>query len=61
MSADAPYRFAIHDRDSIYSDNLDHTIAAMGLTILETPVRSPQANAFSERVIGTMRRECLDW
>jgi len=29
--------------------------------ILKTPVRSPQANAFCERVIGTIRRECLDW
>jgi len=33
----------------------------MGLTILKTPVRSPQANAFCERLIGTIRRECLDW
>lgn len=33
----------------------------MGLRILKTPVRTPQANAFCERLIGTMRRECLDW
>ena len=33
----------------------------MGLTVLKTPVRCPQANAFCERLIGTMRRECLDW
>ena len=33
----------------------------MGLTILKTPVRSPQANAFCERLIATVRRECLDW
>ena len=33
----------------------------MGLTILKTPVRAPQANAFCERLIGTIRRECLDW
>jgi transposase InsO family protein len=33
----------------------------MGLTILKTPVRSPIANAFCERLIGTIRRECLDW
>jgi transposase InsO family protein len=33
----------------------------MGLTILKTPVRAPQANAHCERVIGTIRRECLDW
>ena len=61
MSAEAPHRFLIHDHDSIYSDSVDRSIAAMGLTILKTPVRSPQANAFCERVIGTIRRECLDW
>lgn len=33
----------------------------MGLTVLKTPVRSPQANAFCERLIGTIRRECLDF
>ena len=38
-----------------------HGIEAMGLRVLKTPVRTPQANAFCERVIGTMRRECLDW
>ena len=60
-SGEEPHRFLIHDNDSIYSDRVDCTIAAMGLTILKTPVRSPQANAFCERVIGTIRRECLDW
>ena len=33
----------------------------MGRRVLKTPVRTPQANAFCERLIGTMRRECLDW
>jgi putative transposase len=58
---DATHRFLIHDHDSIYSDSVDRTVAAMGLTVLRTPVRSPQANAFCERLIGTIRRECLDW
>jgi putative transposase len=48
-------------RDSIYSEGVDATVAAMGLTILKTPVRAPQANAFCERLIGTIRRECLDF
>src|SRR5262245_50288564 len=61
MSGEEPQRFLIHDHDSIYSDGVDGTIAAMGLTILKTPVRSPTANAFCERLIGTIRRECLDW
>ena len=61
MSGEEPHRFLIHDRDSIYSDRVDQTITAMGVSVLKTPARSPQANAFCERVIGTIRRECLDW
>ncbi len=56
-----PYRYMIHDRDSIYSEGVDRTVAAMGLTVLRTPVRAPQANAFCERLVGTIRRECLDF
>jgi len=61
VSGDGPHRFVIHDRDSIFSDRVDQTIMAMGLAVLTTPARSPQANAFCERLIGTIRRECLDW
>ena len=61
ISGDEPHRFLIHDRDSIHSEDVDRAITAIGLTILKTPVRAPQANAFCERLIGTMRRECLDW
>ena len=33
----------------------------MGLRVLKTPMRTPQATAYGERLIGTIRRECLDW
>src|SRR5581483_310589 len=61
VRGDQAYRFVIHDRDTIDSDGVDRTLGAMGLTVLKTPVRAPQANAFCERVIGTIRRECLDF
>jgi putative transposase len=61
VSDDPTHRFVIHDRDSIFSESVDATLAAMGLTVLKTPVRAPQANAFCERLIGTIRRECLDF
>ena len=56
-----PYRCFIHDRDSIYSPELDAALKAMGLKILKTPYRAPQANAYCERVLGSIRRECLDF
>ena len=55
------HRFVIHDRDSIYSPQLDSALKAMGLRVLQTPFQAPQANAFCERVISTIRRECLDF
>jgi putative transposase len=51
----------IHDRDSIFAKHLDKSIRALGLSVLKSPPRCPKANAICERVIGTMRRECLDW
>ena len=61
VPGDQPQRFLIHDRDTIYAAAVDEAVTAMGLTVLKTPVRCPQANAFCERLIGTIRRECLDW
>ena len=55
------HRYLIHDRDRIFSRHLDHSIEALGLRVLRSPVSSPKANAICERVIGTIRRECLDW
>jgi transposase InsO family protein len=55
------YRYLLHDRDSIFAEHLDESISRLGLTVLKSPPRTPTANAICERVIGTIRRECLDW
>jgi len=55
------YRYLMHDRDSIFARHLDNSIRALGLKVLRTPFRSPKANSLCERVIGTIRQECLDW
>jgi len=60
IPSDHSYRFLIHDRDSIFLKEMDQTIESLGLKVLRTPVRAPQANAYCERLIGTMRRECPD-
>lgn len=61
LAEKALYRFVLHDRDAIYSHQLDTALTAMGVRVLRTPVRAPQANAFCERLLGTLRRECLDF
>ena len=61
IPADHAYRFLIHDRDTIFSQELDQSVRHLGPRILKTPVRSPQANALCERLLGTLRRECLDF
>jgi putative transposase len=58
---EAGYRFVIHDRDKIYSQELDRLIEDLGVKVLKTPFRSPQANSYCERVIGSLRRGCLDF
>src|SRR2546427_11758722 len=55
------YRYLLRDRDAIYSRELDRAIEHLGLKTVRSPPRSPKANAICERVIGTMRREGLDW
>ncbi len=61
IPSDHRYRFLIHDGDGIFSPHLDQSITHMGLRVLKTPPRSPKANSLCERVIGTLRRECLDF
>lgn len=58
---DDTHRYLLHDRDSIFAKHLDESIKALGLSVLKLPLRSPKANAICERVISTIRRECLDW
>jgi transposase InsO family protein len=55
------YKYLLHDRDSIFAQHLDESIAKLGVKVLKSPPRSPTANAICERVIGTIRRDCLNW
>jgi hypothetical protein len=61
LPSDHGYRFLIHDRDSIFSQQLDQQMQHLSLRVLKTPRRSPQANALCQRLLGTIRRECLDF
>ena len=55
-----PIRFLIHDRDSKFTATFDEVFRTEGIRAIRTPVPAPNANALTERWIGTARRECLD-
>jgi putative transposase len=57
---DTAPRFVIRDRDAIYESKPRCAVPQMGIEAVLTAPRSPWQNPFVERVIGSIRRECLD-
>ena len=53
-------RYLLRDRDGIFGGEFRKDVKAMGITEVLSAPRSPWQRAYVERVIGTIRRECLD-
>jgi transposase InsO family protein len=54
-------QFLVHDRDTKFTRAVDDVFVAGGTQIIKTPIQAPNANAYAERWVRTVRQECLDW
>ena len=60
FSEEEPPRFLIRDRDMKFAKVFTQVVSALGMDPILTACRSPWQNGYSERLIGSIRRECLD-
>jgi transposase InsO family protein len=55
-----PFRFLVHDRDAKFSRIFDDVFRSEGVKVIRTPIQAPNANAYAERWVRTLRGDCLD-
>ncbi len=52
--------YLIRDNDAKYGPHFEAVAQGTGIEVLRTPIQAPRANAICERLLGSLRRECLD-
>jgi len=54
-------KLLLRDHDAKFTRSFDDVFGSEGVKVLRTPIRAPKANAYAERLVQTVRVECLDW
>ena len=54
------FQLLIHDRDTKFSRAFDEIFRSEGIDVIRTPLRAPNANAYAERWVRTVRSDCLE-
>jgi putative transposase len=57
---DSAPKYLLRDRDAIYGETFRRRVDSLGIEQVLSALRSPWQNPYVERLIGTLRRECLD-
>lgn len=60
LGDDQPFRLLMHDRDKKFGRAFDEVFRSEGIEVIRTPIQAPNANAFAERWVRTVRVDCLD-
>jgi putative transposase len=53
-------KYLLRNRDPVYGERFQRRVASLGMDQILTTPRSPWQNPYAERLIGSIRRECLD-
>ena len=54
-------RFLLHDHDAKFTAGFDELFRSVGTRVIKTPIQAPNANAYAEAWVGSLKRECLDY
>ena len=57
---DSAPKYLLRDRDGIYGAGFSGRVRSMGIREVKSAPRSPWQNPYAERLVGTLRRDCID-